>query len=922
MKSSKLVAIVTLLALLLVPAAIFAQEQKAPEHGVIEFGFRGVAGDVYGRQAGKPGTLFTNGFRPDLLQSPLNTYSDYRNSFYIPRFDAHIDNVFGSNNYLTAKSASNGFAFEGGGALQRDLSALISFGQYGHYKLQFRYDTMPHIFSGTTRSLFTSGGSGIWTLDPTLQDRVFHTICNPNAAFTSCGTVSVSTIANTLTNASNGGLVTNVAGVQQFTQQENRRTIGGSMRWNVNSNVGLFALASREHQTGTRPIGFVMGNGSTGYATEAPEVLNYYTDTVRAGTELTWKNWDALFGYQGSFFHNGTPSMVVSNPFSNVYTISAVGPATGRMDLYPDNQFHQFVSEGAFTLGKYVNFMANITPGFLRQTAQFQPLTTNTAIDTSTPAGYPAFVPESNLNGKVDTLAMNYTAVFKPAKSFKIAAKFQYYDYSDNTEDMLIRPVIADTAWMSFRGAPGAWIDPVIGPSSSLTDMTSSGAKYYLPAEHSSFTNKLFDLGGTWFFTKKNSVKLGYQRGWVDRQHREVAESIEDTVYGALDMQLHKTLSLRISGRHQNRDPQEYEFASGDYYARMVDQTTRVRNRGDMQLSWDPTQRLNIYGFWGTLQDNFNQKGGINSTLPLGDASISPVLIAGTRPTPIYGPYYAYGVLNGIGRNFGAGANFAVSSKAVLFAEYAREKNTGVFVQGRGFDPSSPCTRTSIPVTLRDAAGVPGVAYSGTGSEARNCDPINDLFQSNKDTVNSYYGGVDFTTKKLDLSVYYSLSDGQSFAFADGVNCQIGTNGPNNFCGTHFANWKLDYLSVAASSSTPIATTAADPNRTYYAYGTKDAGGFGFPRSVYRLHDVGVVARFKLTDNFIPKIQYLFRQNDYNDWQTSMVNPYNFVGGGYSFASTATEPLGNSALQKMLLLGADNPSYRAHIVSFTLEYHF
>ena len=872
MKSSKLLAICVLLALLLVPAAILAQEQKAPELGVIEFGFRGVAGDVYGREAGRPGTPFSNGFRPDLKSSALNTYADFRNAFYIPKFSAHIDNVFGSNSYLTAKSASSGFAFEGGGALQRDLSALVSFGQYGHYKLQFRYDQMPHIFSGTTRTLFSSGGGGIWTVDPTLQDRLFHTLCNPNAGFTACGTVSAGTIASTLTAATDGTLVSGVAGVQSFTQQENRRAITGSLGWNITPNVNVFALASREHQTGTRPIGFVMGNGSTGYAAEAPEILNYYTDTVRAGTELGWKNWNALFGYQGSFFHNGTPSMVVDNPFSNVYSITAIGPAAGRMDLYPDNQYHQFVTEGAVEVGKHVNFMANITPGFLRQNAQFQPLTTNTFLDTTTPAGYPAYVPSKSLDGKVDTLAMNYTAIFKLAKSLKIAAKYQHYAYNDNTEEMLIRPVISDTAWMTFRSAPGPWIDPVIGPASSLTDMTSSGAKYYLPAEHSSFTNKLFDLGGTWFFTKKNSVKFGYQRGWVDRTHREVAETIEDSFYGALDLQLFKTLSARISGRHQNRMPQEYDLDTGNVFHRMLDQSTRLRNRGDVTLQWDPTEKLSFFGFWGTLQDNFNIKTNVNSLVPLGDATNSAVLIVDSKPTPIYGPYYAYGVLNTIGRNFGGGANLALSSNVVLFSEYSREKNTGIILQGRGLN-NAKCTNT--PAT-------------GGGT----CDPINDLLTANKDVVNSYYGGIDVTAKKVDFSTYYSLSAVQSFVAADGVNCQIGngwTSG-TSYCDNAFANWALDTKAYPAVS-------------------------FGYPTTINRVHEVGVITRFKVTDNFIPKFQYTFRQFDNTDWQTGIVNPYSFVG-------TAIDATGQSSLHKQLFLGMDSPSYRAHVVSFTLEYHF
>ena len=49
MKSFKLIALCTLLALLLVPAVLTAQEPAAPERGVFEFGFRGVTGEVYGR---------------------------------------------------------------------------------------------------------------------------------------------------------------------------------------------------------------------------------------------------------------------------------------------------------------------------------------------------------------------------------------------------------------------------------------------------------------------------------------------------------------------------------------------------------------------------------------------------------------------------------------------------------------------------------------------------------------------------------------------------------------------------------------------------------------------------------------------------------------------------------------------------------
>src|SRR5579859_6230811 len=100
MKMFKLLTICTLLALLLVPAALWAQEPAAPVgRGVTEFGFRGVTGDVYGRT--KAGSVpFSNGFKPNVLNSDLNTYNDLRNSFYIPRLGYRTDNLFATDNYF------------------------------------------------------------------------------------------------------------------------------------------------------------------------------------------------------------------------------------------------------------------------------------------------------------------------------------------------------------------------------------------------------------------------------------------------------------------------------------------------------------------------------------------------------------------------------------------------------------------------------------------------------------------------------------------------------------------------------------------------------------------------------------------------------------------------------------------------------
>src|SRR5512147_1267924 len=127
MKMLRELTVLALLALLLVPAGAFSQEQGAPERGFVEFGFRGITGTVDGRT--QPGDVpFSNGFRPDVVNSGVNTYKDYRNGFYIPRSSLFVDHVLGTNSHFSFQSASNGLAFSDT-TLTRDQSILATLGR-------------------------------------------------------------------------------------------------------------------------------------------------------------------------------------------------------------------------------------------------------------------------------------------------------------------------------------------------------------------------------------------------------------------------------------------------------------------------------------------------------------------------------------------------------------------------------------------------------------------------------------------------------------------------------------------------------------------------------------------------------------------------------------------------------------------------
>jgi hypothetical protein len=140
-----------LFALLLAPAAALAQDQK-PEHGSVEFGYRHIWGDVYGRP--------DLPFKPDWETSRFNEYRDLKSGVFIRDFRGRFDDLFGSRFYVSLQSQKSFYD---------DQSYLATFGQYGKFKVQFRYEETPHIFSNTTRTLFTRVQPGVFTVNPALR---------------------------------------------------------------------------------------------------------------------------------------------------------------------------------------------------------------------------------------------------------------------------------------------------------------------------------------------------------------------------------------------------------------------------------------------------------------------------------------------------------------------------------------------------------------------------------------------------------------------------------------------------------------------------------------------------------------------------------------------------------------------------------
>ena len=848
MRKITVLALLMVSILLFVPVSLLAQDKQSIQ-GSVDFGVRFATGDVDGRP--------DLPFQPALKTSQFNVYQDVRDGFYLRHIDIKIDNVLNSKDYFALQSQSS---------LYKDQSYLATFGNYGKFKFQFRYDEIPHIYSNTTRSLYAETSPGVWSFPALIRQQLQAPV----------------PVGSSLQSIINTQLVPQLGFI---TPRIERKAGTFSGAYNLNRNWAVNGMYWRESQKGTRPLGLIMNSSpsasaTSGYGVELPETISYYNNLVRAGLEYGARRFVLQGGYTGSFFQNNIHQMSWDNPF-RLTNETITTPLTGRMALYPDNHANYLNFAAGLDLGKYLHVTASINPGWLRQDQPFLPYTSNTAIvtcgDGTQACNSVAVLPVSNLGGDAQTLAMNYTISTTTWKNVSLKANYRQYDYNDNTAVNLYTPVQGDAA------APAG-----------ETENTPFG-----------FNRKDLELSGVWFFAKKSSVKVGYEALWMDRNHRDVSHSLENSFFASGDWTPIRDLLVRISYRHSNRNPDSYQddnasnpttganvtcsdttdvsFTADQRCLRRFDEAARVQNRGDYLVQYSPNDKLTLSAFGGTQQNDYNRSSSVNSTTPLN------FLTGAARTT---NPYYLYGLLKDIAYNYGFDADYSLTSHVTLFAEFSRERYyTRMITRYR--------TPTSGTQTILTCTG---------------CDtPNNDWQSTTHDPIDVYTAGADlYLGKKTYFTAYYSLSAGKG-------------NVNSEFLGD------------------PTITTGAN---AFLLTGTNAATNY--PETVNRSHEVGVIFKYKVNDKFSPKIEYRYQQWDNRDYQTTVMTPY--MGCVSAPPATAVVPgctnrildsgtsptpgpgatspfypgfvVGDPSAARYLFLGVDQPSYHAHTIIATLEYRF
>ena len=458
---------------------------------------------------------------------------------------------------------------------QQDQHFFLGAGRLGLWDFGFDWDQTPHIFSTTARIRATEVDRGQWRL-PTPR---------PN-----------------LTTYNIGGEV------EEISTRWDIMRLSGALT--PTPEIDLRAEYTRIRKDGDRPFSMAFGSPGSNFF-EVLQPISQTIHDVRLRGTVSRESWQVSAGYNLSVFNQGVRSVVADNPcFGLAAAVAAggcagdaVGPATGRMSVEPDNIAHTFNVAGAVNLPMRTRLSANATWSLRLQNESFLAHTINPAIVSPTLA-----LPAPSLDGSVTTTLINLAATTRPLSPLTLSARYRLYDHHDTSSELLF---------------PGHVVND---RTLVVEDRTNPRFGY---------TRHNLDLDGRWRFGQPAALTLGggWER-WDRVNHREVPVTDEVFAKAAVDVTPVDWLLARLTYRPSFRRINEYntrahlehtvlEEETPDAQAqgqsvllRKLDEANRDRQAVDLSLQFTPFETLTT-----TLIGEYRNDRYYDSPLGLQDAT-------------------------------------------------------------------------------------------------------------------------------------------------------------------------------------------------------------------------------------------------------------------------------------------------------------
>ena len=362
-------------------------------------------------------------------------------------------------------------------------SLSVEGGKQGTYKLILKYDELPHYISDSAATPFLGSGTDTLTL--------------PGTWVNSGSTAGMTDLANSL---------------KPVDLETKRKRLGLGVSLGLVRDWEFAVNARHETKEGTQRIAGTF----TFSAAQLVQPIDYVTDQLDVSAAYNGSKWQARFAYYGSTFSNNNASLTWDNPYT-----SAPGADRGQLALAPDNAFHQILASAGYSFSDKTRASADIAVGRMTQNQEYLAATLN--------PGLAQVLPQSSLNGSVDTLNAHLKVVSALTDKLRLNAAYIYDDHNNKT---------AQAAY--------PWV---------TTDQFVNPARTNLPY---SFTNSTAKLGADYRASARTRASAGIDHESKERTHQEVATTTENTLWGKVNTQFQDNLDVMFKLAYADRSNSGY----------------------------------------------------------------------------------------------------------------------------------------------------------------------------------------------------------------------------------------------------------------------------------------------------------------------------------------------------------------------------
>jgi MtrB/PioB family decaheme-associated outer membrane protein len=382
-----------------------------------------------------------------------------------------------------------------------DQSYYLNASKAGQHYFNFDWDQTPHLYSTSAQTFYQGVGTTLLTLPP--------------------GLVKGTTGANVVPFLYNTDI-----GIQ-------RDTASANYRWTPDDAWDIKADYSHLYRSGTQVDGVVGFGTSFGYGpTQVPRPVddttqNYGLNGEYVGTSPWGKRFNFKVAYNGSTYTDAFTSYSIADPIAGGKSGAFAAEST-----WPSNNSNGFSATLGADLPWNSRYAGTFNYTMMRQNSSFIPMSTQ---DPTFP------LPASSLNGAINTLLSNNIITTKITPELTSKLTYRYYDFQNDTPQILFGTPGSSTAWISYDQAAPAAEKDIQSLSMAYIKQNAGADLNWRPAKE-------------WNF----GVAYGYERYDYTQVDATSTDQNSGKVYA--DWKPTSWLTFRSSGYYSDRTANDYNY--------------------------------------------------------------------------------------------------------------------------------------------------------------------------------------------------------------------------------------------------------------------------------------------------------------------------------------------------------------------------